>query len=114
MCRIPIDKNLISEQDYNGVRPKVVAPDVKFGGMTPNNAINADKQKDDIDNIFGGPEPPAPIVSAPDNAQQASAPSSNGAMVSPRQNVQSLAPPAPGRGMADDDAVVPENDSRRS
>ena len=51
--------------------------------MTTNNAVNADK-KNDIDDIFGGPEPPAPIVSAPDNVQQASAPSSNDAMVSPR------------------------------
>ena len=81
--------------------------------MTTNNAVNADK-KNDIDDIFGGPEPPAPIVSAPDNVQQASAPSSNDVIVSPRQNVHSLAPPAPGRGTADDDGAVPENDSRRS
>ena len=98
------------------MRPKVAAPDVKFGGGTPNNAINDDKQKQaEIDDIFGGPEPPAPVVSAPDNQGNAQQPgATDDAMVSPRQNVQSTAPPVPGRSNTDDDGGAVPEDSRRS
>lgn len=81
----------------------------------PNNAINDDKQKQaEIDDIFGGPEPPAPVVSAPDNQGNAQEPGATDAMVSPRQNVQSTAPPVPGRSNTDDDGGAVPEDSRRS
>ena len=61
-------------------------------------------KQEEYDDIFGGPEPPAPAFSAPDNQGDAPQPGADGAMVSPRarQKVQSLDSPAPGRGMTDD------------